>query len=493
MVLGYPKCDDRQDRNFILLTDPGATTNVLPTTNTAKPSFVQRLSSGRTLLAAGIILRILVFIFLAPLNNDVGHLDVIKYIVERHALPPFTTCQMCFQPPLYYLLAAPLYRITGSAKGVQVLSLALSIFTLLIFYRLLYRDNLIGCEKARLYAFMLACFLPQFVLFNLYVSNDTLTIFLGALMILQVARFAAKPDNRHLVFLGLLAGVGLLTKGTFLAFLPVLTVLVVFLRHQESHSLRRAVLATLAFLLLSCGLGSYKFVRNYQEVQNPFMSDNDFKYSWIAKQQQSYHGAASFFDINLLKLLAWPTLDPRKPGDTPLPPTAGSYPLLLYGTFWYPLIQESSFAVSNTRFNYLGSMIYVVGLLPTAVFFIGLFRLLTGLPSFFARFELSRKEDQRVLVSFVSVFCLFGNLGLIVVMLLKYHIWSVMASRLLFPSFCGLLVPFGIGMQTITQRRAADVALKLAMLALAGCFGLYFAAEIIHRILYRCFDTPYCG
>lgn len=466
------------------MTDPRATRNVVRATTTAKPSFFERLSSGRTLLAGGIALRILVFIFLAPLNNDTGHLDVIKYVVERHALPPVTTCQMCFQPPLYYLLAAPLYYVTGNAKGVQILSLVLSIFTLLVLYRLLYQENLMGCEKSRQYGFMLACFLPQFVLFSLYVSNDTLTIFLGALMILQVARFVAAPNDRQLVLLGLLAGVGLLTKATFLAFLPVLFALILFLRLRESQSPQRAVLAALAFILLSCFPGSYTFLRNYREMKNPFVSDLDLPYSWVAKQQQSYRGAASFFDINLLKLLASPTLDPRKPS---------SYPLLLYGTFWYPHIPESNFAVLRPRFNYLGSVIYVFALLPTAVFFIGLFRSLKGLPRFFASPKLRRKEDQHLLVSFVSVFCLFGNLVLLVVVTLKYHVWSVMTARLLFPAFCGLLVPFVVGACMVTRRKAADVALKLVMMALAGCFGLYFAAEIIHKILSSCFDTHYCG
>lgn len=466
---------------------------MLPEIASAKPSFLQRLSSGETLLAAGITLRILVFIFLAPLNNDLGHLDVIRYLVERHALPSFTTCQMCFQPPLYYLLAAPFYRITGSAKGVQVLSLALSILTLLVFYRLLYRENLMGCEKPRLYAFLLICFLPQFVMFNLYVSNDTLTIFLGALMILQVARFVAAPNGRQLVLLGLLAGVGLLTKATFLAFIPVLFVFVLFLRLRQSQSLRRATLAALVFLLLSCGLGSYKFIRNYREMKNPFISDLNLPHSWVAIQQQSYRGAASFFDINLLKLLVSPTLDPRTSAGTPSSSTAGSYPLVLYGSFWYPYIQESNFAVTSPRFNYLGSVIYVFALIPTAIFFIGLFRLLNGLPGFLTRNEPLREEDQQLLISFVSVFCFFGNLALLIVVTLKYHVWSVMTGRLLFPSFYGLLVPFGLGARMVARRNAAAETLKLVMMILAGCFGLYFAAEIINKILYRCFDFPYCG
>jgi len=464
-----------------------------PTATTARLSFLQRLSRAQVLLGGGIALRTLVFIVLAPLNDDTGHLDVIKYIVQFHALPPSRAMQMSFQPPLYYLLAAPLYYLTGNAKGVQVLSLVLSIFTLLVFYRLLYQENLMGSEKPRLYAFMLTCFLPQFVLFGLYVSNDTLAIFLGALMILQVARFAREPNSRQLVLLGLLAALGLLTKATFLAFLPVLFALVLFARFRAGASARKAFLAALALLVLSCGLGSFKFIRNYREVRNPFVSDLDFDYSWVAKHKQSYRGAASFLDINLLKLLASPTLDPRRPSGSPSP-TESSYPLLLYGTFWYPHVRNSNFAVSRPSFNYLGSVIYVFALVPTATFFIGLFLLFKGLPRFLARFEPLRKEDQLLLVSYVSVLCLFGNLALLVVVTLKYHVWSVMTGRLLFPAFYGLLVPFGVGAGAVAQRKVASTALKVTMLALAACFALYFAAELIHKVLYySCFNTPYCG
>lgn len=471
----------------------GATAHVAPARTSARFSPAQRLTSGQTLLAGGMALRILVFITLAPLNDDVGHLDVIKYIVRFHALPPAGVMQMSFQPPLYYLLAAPLYYFTGTAKGVQVLSLALSICTLLVFYRLLYKENLMACEKPRLYAFMLACFLPEFVLFGLYVSNDTLTTFLGALLILQVARFAREPNNRQLVLLGLVAGLGLLTKATFLAFLPPLFVLALFVRLRSGSSAPKAFLAALVLVVFSCDLGGFKFVWNYQEVRNPFISDLDFRYSWVAKQKQYYRGAASFFDINLLKLLTSPSLDPRKPSGAP-PSTESSYPLLLYGTFWYQHIQNSSFAVSRPSFNYLGSVICAVALLPTAVFFIGVFLLVKGLPRFLARLELSQEADQHLLVSYVSVFCLLGNLALLVVVTLKYHVWSVMTGRLLFPAFFGLLVPFGLGAGTIAQHKVAAAALKLAMMALAACFALYFAAELVHKILYySCFDSPYCG
>lgn len=351
----------------------------------------------------------------------------------------------------------------------------LSVLTLLALYRLLYKENLIQGEKPRLYAFMLVCFLPQFVLYGLYVSNDTLTNFMGAAIVLQVARVASAPNAQRFVLLSVLAGMALLAKATFLAFLPVLFVLVLFVSLRRGQSRAKSILAALIFLVLSCGLGSYKFVRNYIEVRNPFVSALDLGFSWVAEQKQSYRGAASFYDVNVLRLVALPSLSPA---------TEDAYPLLLYGTFWYQDIPESNF-VGNRRapFNYLGSAIYVFALVPTAIFFYGLLISLKRLPRFFAGFDPSLVGCRRSLVSYVSVFCFLGNLALIGDVVLKYHVWSLMQGRLLFPSFVGMLVPFGVGIAAIADYGFAHAALKWAMIALACCFGAYFASEIAYQIL----------
>ncbi len=175
----------------------------------AEATTPQGLAAGRMLLALGIALRVAVFWFLDPLNNDTGHLDIIKFVVEHRALPAATASFESYQPPLYYLLAAPLYAASGNLKWVQVLSLLFSILTLLVLYRLLYVDKLLPEPRPRLYAFLMACFLPQFVLFGLYVSNDTLAIFLGAVIVLQVVRFVAGSTIWQAVLLALLVSLGL--------------------------------------------------------------------------------------------------------------------------------------------------------------------------------------------------------------------------------------------------------------------------------------------
>jgi 4-amino-4-deoxy-L-arabinose transferase-like glycosyltransferase len=282
-------------------------------------------SSGRNLLALGIGLRILVFPFLSPLDSDYEHLDLVKYVAEHHALFPLSANPLAFHPPRYYMLGAPFYAFTGSAKGVQLLSLLLSILTLLLFCRLLYVENLVSGEKPRMYAFLLPCFLPGFVVNSLVVSNDTLAAFFGALIVLQVVRFIAAPRNSQLLLLGVLEGLGLLSKAIFLAFLPALLVLVFFARIRQGRSAWNASLAVLALLLLSCGLGSYKFIQNYREAKNPFTSNLDLPLPWVAEQQLSYRGAASFFDVNLLKLIKSPSGSPA---------IIAAYPLVFYGTFW---------------------------------------------------------------------------------------------------------------------------------------------------------------
>jgi hypothetical protein len=441
----------------------------------AEAQLSRHFAMGRILLALGEALRIVVFWFQDPLNNDAGHLDVIKYIVEHHALPAATASFESYQPPLYYLLAAPIYAVSGSVKWVQLLSLVFSVLTLLVIHRLFYVDKLLADLRSCRYAFLMACFLPQFVMFGLYVSNDSLAIFLGAVVVLQIVRFVTAPTLQQAVLLALLVSLGLLTKATFLAFLPGLFVLAAFVLLRRGYSARHALAAALALSVLAAGLGSWRFVENYREVRNPFVSNLDSGHSWVVAQQSSYRGAVSFFDVNLLKLLRSPSVSPK---------TQGAYPLLLYGTFWYQHIPESNFyGSSSAPYYYLGSTIYVLALAPSLLFFYGLFLMAKGLPRFGTACDLSRQEDQRLLAGFVAVLFLLGNLALIVAVALKYHVWTLMQGRLLFPCFCGLLMAFGTGASALRDNRLASMVLKVATAALVTCFFLYFASEISNQVL----------
>jgi hypothetical protein len=417
-------------------------------------------AASKWLLAAAIALRILVYIFLQPINND-DHGAVVKFIVEHHRLATVADTFQGQHPPLYYLIAAPIYQATRNYKIVQMLSLFFSIATLLILHYLIYQTPLIPKGRARTYCFLFACFLPQFVMFSLYLSNDTMTIFLGNLALLQAWRAIQRPVTKQWVLLGLIIVIGLLTKLSFLAFIPVLSGLVFWMSGRGRHGL----LAATAFGALVLTLGSYKLVENYVNFRSPMITGIDprFHLSFATEHLIPYHGLASYLNFNIFKLVPEPVLSKA---------TYSDYPVIFYATFWYQYIPESNFIGDRSRPTmYVGSVLYMLGILPTAVFLVGLWASLRARP-----------VDPASLGRLVSVLLMLFVGLMFVVAVLRFHLWSIVQARYLFPAMFGCLVAYGAGVEIAERNRAARIALAICMTALTGVFLFYFAIECAHWI-----------
>jgi hypothetical protein len=423
---------------------------------------------SKALLAAGIVLRIVVFIFLAAGNND-DHTAVVKYLAGHGRLPTLWDTLQAQHPPLYYLLAAPLWKWTEHPKGVQLLSLVFSIATLVAIYHLVYRTPLIESARARLYGFMTACFLPQLVMFSLYLSNDTLAILLGNLAILQAWRYIQQPDRRRLMVLGALTAAGLLTKLTFLAYLPVFAILVFWVKDRT----RRAAVEALVFLGITFALGSYKLVDNFVRFGDPMITGLDprFHYPNLQAHAVTYRGLASYVDVNVLKLVPEPVLSPS---------TWGSYPVILYATFWYQYIPESNFIGNRTRPSmYLGSLIYILGLLPSVVFLIGW---IASLRPGVTKGVANGAANGAALARWIgALLILFTGLMFLPAML-KYHVWSVVQARYLFPAMFACLMMFAEGMRIVGRWAVVRRALAVCMWGLTALFVIYFASECWHWV-----------
>ena len=414
----------------------------------------------RVLLQGGIAVRFLTFWFLAPNNNDY-HAGVIQYIVRNRRLRSTLTPHLlqAQHPPLYYLLASPLLAWSGSLKVVQLFSLACSVATLLLLYRLIYRERLIESPRARFYSLMLVCFLPQFVMFSLYISNDTLVFLLGAVAILQAYRYISAPGWKQLVFLSIVTGLGLSTKPTFLAFVPPLLVLVVVVGWREIQPPRATVVRGLAFLGIALVLGSYKFIDNYVHYGRISLNDMDFPSKPV--DTMYYRGPISFVDVNIARLLTSPTASPS---------TDGAYPVLLYGTFWYQHIPESNFT-GNTyaRTSYLGVAIYTLAAAPAVVFFLGLLALGIRLPQFVRNLRRD-PETARRLTTYIAAAVWLTCLVSLFITVAKYHWWPIMQGRYLFIAMIGGCGIFAAGVEIAERWRPAAVSLEIAMVALTCLF-----------------------
>lgn len=175
--------------------------------------------------------------------DEPAHYNYIKFIAQNRALPvlqmgdydqayneeftrtPHNIASLSidplryenYAPPLYYLLAAPIYALTdGWITAIRLLSVVLGGALVAAAY-------LIGAEAypdqlpLALGGAAFVAFVPQHLAMMSAVNNDSLSEFLIALVVLQSMRLFRfrRIANRTLVLLGVTLGLGLLTKATF--------------------------------------------------------------------------------------------------------------------------------------------------------------------------------------------------------------------------------------------------------------------------------------
>jgi len=441
------------------------------------PNFPAMREGGHALeivLAFGIAFRILVYGFLFPENND-PHLEVIEFITNRHELPASNLLLMAFHPPLYYLLAA-LWDMIGSPKFIQLFSLLLSIGNIYLLYRLIKITPLLHDPQARMHTLLFVALLPQFVIFGNFISNDSLAFLLGTFTIILSVNFIEQPTRKNLVFLSISLGAGLLTKGSFFAYVPLLFLVVVLAGLGQKFALKQHLPGLLLFGCITLACGSYKFIENSVFLGTPFPRMSELEHGYIERQKGTYQGLQSILDVNLLKLLRHPFWSEH---------TTHSIPLLMYGTFWYPYIPESNFlATRYFPLNVLPRAIILMGLLPT-------FLILTGTGN-----NLLRKGQLKGLLGendgtiktrmqeIVITWSLISSFALVLVWGLRFDAWSFFQGRLLFPCMISIAILFGWGYETwVRVRPTLRPGLNFALFSVYSILSLYLIAEVGSQII----------
>jgi 4-amino-4-deoxy-L-arabinose transferase-like glycosyltransferase len=258
--------------------------------------------------------------------DEPAHYNYVRYVVENGALPvlqpgdydqtfleqftnPKNTPRLpidplryeYWQPPLYYLLAAPVYALSGGdLLALRLFSVALGGGLIVVAY-LVAREVKPGRPELALGAAAFAAFVPQHVAMLAGVNNDSLAELLLALTLLQTfkvlrsvvttsvvvqatevattvattGRFkvdsqaSIRAQGRGFLVLGALLGLGLLTKGTnylvvpvvFIALLSLATRRSSLITHHSSLITRHSSRFPLVFLP-ALGLGALWWLRN---------------------------------------------------------------------------------------------------------------------------------------------------------------------------------------------------------------------------------------
>jgi hypothetical protein len=251
--------------------------------------------------------------------DEVPHFTYVRYLAQHGRLPTTKEEHEAFQPPLYYAAGAALtYRIEdepGAAFAVRtnadfdvvdprapknlllhsadeawpyrgwalswhlvrLLSIALGAVTVWAVYRL---GSVLFPEQPAIPLAMaaLTAFTPQFLFMSAVANNDNAAVAFSALVLWQSAAFLHEEECSQLwkrsVLLGLLLGLGLLSKASLIALLPVagLAVVVAVCRCQVSSTRQRVRLAAGSLLLtlgLAALLSGWYFVRNLALFGDP--------------------------------------------------------------------------------------------------------------------------------------------------------------------------------------------------------------------------------
>lgn len=139
-----------------------------------------------------------------------------------------------WQPPLYYLLQTPVFLLTGgSLMAMRLLSLVLGAGVVVLAYAiarlLLPQQAWVGWSTA-----VLVAFLPQHLHMMASANNDALAELLIAALLLLLLKWTQQPETSRLLWwLGLLLGLGFLTKGTVYLMAPVIAAAIVWQKWRQ--------------------------------------------------------------------------------------------------------------------------------------------------------------------------------------------------------------------------------------------------------------------
>lgn len=261
------------------------------------------------LLASLAILLLLLFINNARLMpflhgfDSQDHLNYIKYVQERRALPLPTEGFEMFQPPLFYLLAAVVLSVCSLSADAPAAIIVLRLLTFTfaalqcVLVMLSLRIFFPGRRGAQFVGLGLACLLPMQLYLSHYVTNETLAATLVAASVYLALRLVRtkNPSTSQFALLGLCTGAAMLTKATALLLIgPLLVVLIIRFVTQSvpvAKLLRQLGVAAAVFLA-ACG---WHYIRIWLAFGTPLVGNWDPAAGFPWWQDPGFHTSGDYF------------------------------------------------------------------------------------------------------------------------------------------------------------------------------------------------------
>jgi hypothetical protein len=207
-----------------------------------------------------------------------GHLQHIEFIAYYGSLPPSDYCHECFQPSLYYAVAATVYstaRATGIFDPMQVLQF----FALAWFWVFLVMSARIVSlwfpeQREVQLATALLAFWPAGFLHSARVSNDIPFYAFFATCLYFVLSWWKTGSRRDLIVAAIVAGCGLLIKTTMMPLIVAIAILILYRIFSERHMGKAWFSYMLPLLVMISGIAIYITQSSLRGNMRPPFQDN---------------------------------------------------------------------------------------------------------------------------------------------------------------------------------------------------------------------------
>jgi 4-amino-4-deoxy-L-arabinose transferase-like glycosyltransferase len=305
-----------------------------------------------------------------------GHMGYVLTILQEHRLPQPYEGWSTFHPPLYYLVAAGVWRVLEPLGpravlfGIRGLGVVFGLVAALVAHRLVRR---LGAGRdVAFVATALMLFVPCIQMSATMEGNETFAAGILALGLPSLLTLQGDPRNlRAALMAGLFAGLAAISKFTGLALIAACAV--PFLRRDFDAAMVRALLALgFVFALVAGPL----YGRNVLAVGTPFP---------MTRTREPMHTAEQVQIIRPRQVLDYVTLHVdnfRRPSVFHIPRWPGLYrnrnlamtsvPGLLYASFWYDPFAHRIPVNYHRDGIRSGPTMLALGLVPTLLMLAGL-------------------------------------------------------------------------------------------------------------------------
>lgn len=416
------------------------------------------------ILGCGILARLGVWLVNPPDNSYDDHLEVVAYYATEKHRPPIDDCWQCYQPPLYYILAAAVLKSSHALfandwvawKSVQLIGTLASILTLIVCWRILERL----CGDVAPLALSAVAFLPRDLYTCAAISNDSLLVLWVTLSIWGFVSFCQtkRPGDRRRAMICLAFGAvfAAWTKqsGLIIGVLPLW--LIVGAAHRRLTKQTAGSLTRCEALVFVAVMFLMPMDEGWRSLEaHRFMASNQDLLGEPVYQEPGKLTEVSFVDFRLPQLLVEPRLSSR---------TVSSFWTELFARVYFDY--EPRYLPSTATTRWLARALYLVGLVLGVILLVGAIR------------SLALKHDRAIYRAMLMI--LVGFVLAPLIQTLRFPYFSSMKAVFVLPAVSVACVLIALGAKALESYSATRWAVLITVWTWCIVGSLHAIAVLIY-------------